>query len=373
MKIAIVCDWLTGMRGGERCLEVACELYPGADIFTLVYLPGTVSGTIETHKIYTSYIQRLPGKVEKFRRYLPIFPHAIQKFDLNGYGCILSFSHCVAKSVVVPKDIHHICYCHSPMRYAWHMRRAYLNTLPRPQRPLVDCVLNHIKVWDRKTSSRVTHFIANSRNVQNRIKEAYNRESIIIYPPVQCDRFSISGNDDGYYLVVSAMVPYKRIDIAVRAFSTLGRKLVVVGNGPQLPDLKRMASANIFFVDNADDDEVAKYMKNCTALVFPGEEDFGIVPLEVQACGKPVIAFGKGGALETVIGLDGTHDAKANPTGLFFYEQSPESLQEAILLFEKVKRRFDPQKCRTNALAFDRPIYKKTMQDYIRFVITGNA
>lgn len=369
MRIAFICDWLASMRGGERCLEAVCETYPDADIFTLVHYLGSVSETIEAHKVQTSYIQHLPGSAKNFRRYLPLFPSAIQKFDLSGYDCVLSFSHCVAKAVKPPIGIPHICYCYTPMRYAWHMRDAYLSTIPNPKRLLIECVLNQLKKWDRKSSSRVTHFIAISENVQHRIKDAYNRDSVVIYPPVECSRFAISSIDDGYYLILSALVPYKRIDIAVKAFADAGRKLVIVGNGPELPRLKSMASVNVSFVDNAGDDEVVEYLKKCRALVFPGEEDFGIVPLEAQACGKQVIAFGRGGALETIIGLDNTQTAKTDATGIFFYEQTPESLQKSILLFEKTKDQFDPAKCRANALGFDRHVYQKSMQNYIQSVI----
>ncbi|MCK4792682.1 MAG: glycosyltransferase [Desulfobacteraceae bacterium] len=372
-KIAFICDWLTGMRGGERCLEAVCKIYPDADIFTLVHFPGSVSETIESHKIYTSYIQRLPGDIKNFRRYLPLFPYAIQKFDLAGYDCVLSFSHCVAKGVKVPEGSPHICYCHTPMRYAWHMRSEYLNRFSPIKRGAAEVMLNCLREWDRKTSFRVTHFIANSKNIQNRIKQAYNRGSVVIYPPVECDRFTISNDDDGYYLVLSALVPYKRIDIAVEAFDATGQKLVIVGNGPELLYLKSMASANVFFVDNADDNEVVEYMKKCRALIFPGEEDFGIVPLEAQACGKAVIAFGKGGALETVIGLDQTPTTKTNTTGIFFYEQSPKALWEAVLLFEKAREQFDARKCRDNALRFDHSFYKQSMQNYIQSVIAETA
>jgi glycosyltransferase involved in cell wall biosynthesis len=369
-NIAFICDWLTAMRGGERCLEAMCEIYPDADIFTLVHFQGFVSKTIETHKIQTSYIQRLPGSIKKFRRFLPLFPYAIEKFNLAGYDCVLSFSHCVAKNVKVPKGIPHICYCNTPMRYAWNMRDEYLSSLGPIKRILAGFLLDYLRKYDRDTASRVTQFVANSKNVQNRIKQAYDKDSIVIYPPVDCARFAVSDSDDGYYLVLSALVPYKRIDIAVKAFAAIGRKLIIVGNGPELPRLKNMASANISFVDNADDNDVVEYLKKCRALIFPGEEDFGIVPLEAQACGKQIIAFGKGGALETIIGLDHTQAAKANATGIFFHEQTPESLQESILLFEKVKDRFDSRKCRDNALRFDRPIYQRSMQNYIQFVLS---
>jgi len=187
------------MRGGERCLEAVCELYPDADIFALVHFPGSVSETIESHTIHTSYIQRLPGNIKTFRRYLPMFPNAIQRFDLTGYDCVLSFSHCVAKGVRAPPNMPHICYCHTPMRYAWYMRSEYLSGFSHLKKRTAEVMLDYIRNWDRKTSSRVTHFIAASKNVQNRIKQAYNRNSVVIYPPVECNRFAISDDDDGYY------------------------------------------------------------------------------------------------------------------------------------------------------------------------------
>lgn len=369
MKTALICDWLTGMRGGERCLEVVCELYPDADIFALVHFPNAVSEVIESHKIYTSYIQKLPVDIKNFRRYLPLFPNAIKKFDLRGYDCILSFSHCVAKNVSAPDRIPHICYCHTPMRYAWHMRSEYLRKYRGCKKWTAEIILNYLKNWDKKTSGRVTHFIANSKNVQNRIREAYGRDSTVIYPPVDCDRFGLSEQNDGYYLIVSALTPYKRIDLAVRAFNNTKRKLLIVGNGPELVNLKALASANIIFIENASDKEVTEYMKKCAALIFPGEEDFGIVPLEAQACGKPVIAYGKGGALETVIGLKHSATVETNATGIFFYEQDPEALSKAVQLLEEKRDLLNARKCRDNALKFNRPIYKQSMQEYIRNVM----
>ena len=369
MKIAFVCDWLTGMRGGERCLEAACELYPDADIFTLVHFPGSVSQKIESHKIHTSYIQNLPRK-KKFRQYLSLFPHAIQQFDLSGYDCVLSFSHCVAKGVKVPKGITHVCYCHTPMRYAWYMRDEYLSKFNGIKKRIAEIMLDCLKNWDRRTTSKVTHFIANSKNTQNRIKQSYNRDSVVIYPPVDCYRFTLSDKDESYYLIVSALVPYKRIDIAIQAFSKCNQKLVMVGNGPELTHLKSIASSNIYFVDNADDNAVVEYMRKCRALIFPGEEDFGIVPLEAQACGKPVIAFGKGGILETVVGIDQTASINVCPTGLFYYEQTPQALKEAVLTFENRLDKFDPEKCRHNALKFDRSVFMRVLQAYIKN-ITG--
>lgn len=368
MKTALVCDWLTGMRGGERCLEAVCELYPDSDIYALVYFPGSVSSTIESHNIYTSYIQKLPCNSKTFRRYLPLFPNAIEQFNLSGYDIVLSFSHCVAKGVKVNKNVPHICYCHTPMRYAWHLRDQYVSTLPALKRFVANKVLDYLKKWDKKTSSRVTHFIANSKNVRNRISQAYQRDATVIYPPVNCSAFPLSANYENYYLVVSALVPYKRVDIAVKAFNDLKERLIIVGNGPELQRLKSLSGNNVEFVENADDKEVVRCMSGCKALIFPGEEDFGIVPLEAQACGKPVIAYAKGGALETVKGLDGQLQKK-NATGIFFQEQTAESLKKAIRKF-KDSNQFDPQLCRQNALRFDKGVYKKRIFNFIQSVVS---
>lgn len=373
MRLALVCDWLTGMRGGERCLEAVCELYPEADVFTLVHAPGCVSQIIESHRISSSYIQRLPGDKITFRRYLPLFLHAMEQFDLSKYDCVLSFSHCVAKGAKVPAGVPHLCYCFTPMRYAWYMRNEYLRTFGWLKRRAAAVMLDWLGNQDRRTSSRVTHFIGISRHVQNRIKLAYNRDSSVIYPPVDCRRFSICDADQGYYLMVSALVPYKRAELAVKAFGCLDRKLVIVGNGPELSHLKSIAPSNVWFEEDADDNSVVEYMRNCRALIFPGEEDFGIVPLEAQASGKPVIAFGKGGALETVIGFDETKNGQSDATGIFFYEQSAEALCEAVSLFEKSNDRFSAQNCRANALRFDRSLYKSAMKDYITEVTAGQT
>lgn len=359
MKIALICDWLTGMRGGERCFETACQLWPDADVFTLVHVPGSVSPIIESHTIYTSFIQRLCPDTEHFRRCLPLFPFAIERFDLRRYDVVVSFSHCVAKGVKVRPGAFHICYCHTPMRYAWDMRQSYLASLNIPQKWIAAMVLNYLKRWDRGTASRVDKFIANSNYIKQRIKAAYDRDATVIYPPVDCGRFIVLNRDDGYYLIVSALAPYKRIDLAIEAFNSLGKKLVIVGNGHDKASLEKIAGKNIEFISNLNDSEVADYMQRCTALIFPGEEDFGIVPLEAQACGKPIIAFGRGGATETVIGLENT-DGK-QPTGIFFENQEKECLMSAIRQFESNRNVFDPAVCRNNALRFDAPLFKNSL------------
>ena len=372
MKIAFVCDWLTGMRGGERCLEAMCEVYPQADIFTLVYYPENFNGEFSNHKITTSFIQRLPGNDKTFRRYLPFFPNAIESFDFTGYDLVLSFSSCVAKSVILPSGTPHICYCHSPVRYAWDMRADYVASMPKLKRLLTNFILDRLQKWDLKTSNRPTSYIANSKFIRERINNCYGLDSTVIYPPVDCSRFSVCEDNDDYYLVLSALTPYKRIDLAVEAFSTMKKKLVVIGKGSELEKLKAMADNNIEFIDNANDEEVSKYLTKSKALIFPGKEDFGIVPLEAQACGKPVIAFGEGGALETVNGLNKVSDnidcgnpASQSPTGIFFEEQTPQSLIATVEKFEDNQSLFLPQACAANAQRFNRDRYKREMREFI--------
>jgi len=369
MKTAFVCDWLVSMRGGERCLEAACKLYPQADIYTLVHIKRSVSEIIESHKIYTSIIQNLPGSPEKFRLYLPFFAYAIGQFDLSGYGLILSFSHCVAKGVKAGHNVPHICYCHTPMRYAWHMREVYLSRLGRLKRLPASLVLDYLKSWDFKTANSVTRYIANSQNVRNRIRAFYHRDAEVIYPPVDCSRFTVSTEDEGYYLIVSAFVPYKRIDLAIEAFNNSNRKLFIIGSGPEKRFLEQISSRNIHFLGGLSDAQVTEYMQKCTALVFPPDEDFGIVPVEAQACGKAVIAFGKGGALETVISMNKDAENADKATGVFFYDQTPGSLRSAVELFEKNKVRFKPKVCRNNALKFDAPLFSARLAEYIKQIV----
>jgi len=368
-KIAFVCDWLTGMRGGEKCLKAMCEVYPNADIFTLVSFPENFNGEFADHRIFTSFIQRLPGNDRSFRRYLPLFPRAVEAFDLGGYDRVVSFSHCVAKGVRVPAGVPHLCYCHTPMRYAWSMRQQYLQNTGRLKRAAASLVLNRLRRWDAATAGRVDQFIANSANVQQRILNCYRRDSKVIYPPVDVGRFSVSTADEGYYLVMSAFVPYKRLDLAVEAFTRSRRPLVVAGSGPECRHLQQAAGETVRFVISPDDRTVQKLYAGCRALIFPGEEDFGIVPLEAQASGKPVIAFGRGGALETVIDVA---DAAA-PTGLFFYEQSVDALQEALTRFEGLRRQIAAADCRRNAERFDTAVYRAQMRDVIETLTAPEA
>jgi len=371
MKVALVHDWLTGMRGGEKVLEVFCELFPDAHLYTLLHNKGSLSNTIESMDIRTSFIQKLPLVKKKYRHLLPIFPTAIERFDLREYDLVLSSSHCVAKGVITGADTLHICYCFTPMRYIWDLYSLYFGKTRAGviTRLATSLVLNYLRKWDMASSNRVNKFVAISKYIAERIKKNYGRDSDLIYPPVDCSYFKPGFANDGFYLMVSPLAPNKRVDIAVEAFNSNGLPLIVIGSGQEEKKLEKMAGGNIKLMGWQSDEVVREYYVNCKALIFPGVEDFGIVPLEAQACGKPVIAFGEGGALETIIPLDkeaGKRDEQLNnATGLFFYEQTAESLAQAVVRFEAVQGQFNEQEIRKNAESFDRAIFKNEFKKYI--------
>ncbi len=379
MRIAIVHDWLTGMRGGEKCLEVFCELYPEADIFTLLHVPDSVSGIIESHPIHTSPIQHMPGVETKYRYFLPLMPSAIRMFDLSEYDFILSSSHCVAKGARGGEDAFHLCYCYTPMRYAWSAYDEYFSggRVGRPLKWVLPRTMAYLRGWDRESSSGVNEFVAISHTVASRIREHYGREADVLYPPVDTDRFCPGSREGEYYLVVSAFAPYKKVDVAVEAFNRLGRPLKVVGHGQDFERVRRLGKSNVEFLGWQDDSTLAELYAGCRAFIFPGVEDFGITPLEAQASGRPVIALGEGGVLETVVAanrdkfapppgfpaLEAGSDYPGEPTGLFFREPTPESLVEAVLEFEKRESEFRPEAARRQAEKFSRPRFKNAARE----------
>jgi glycosyltransferase involved in cell wall biosynthesis len=347
-RVCLVHDWLTGMRGGEKCLERLCRRWPDAPIYTLLHARGSVSPLIENHQIVTSALQRLPARERYYRYLLPVLPLAA-RWQLPPCDLVISLSHCVAKAAVPPPGVPHVCYCFTPMRYAWHMRDAYFARLGRPLGWLAGKVLEALRTWDRATADRVTHFIAISRTIQARIRECYGRESVVIYPPVDTDFYCPApAPREDYYLVVSAFAPYKRIDLAVAACRQLNRKLVVIGAGQDERRLRALAGPDVTFLGWQADEAIRDHFRRCRALLFPGEEDFGIVPVEAQACGAPVIAFGRGGAAETVV----PPSAASDPTGVLFPEQTAEGLIEAMNWFESHRGDFDPSAARRKAEQF---------------------
>ncbi len=367
MKTAIIHDWLTGMRGGEKCLEVFCELFPDADLFTLVHDPGSASPAIERMRIKTSFIGRLPGAKAGFRRYLPLFPLAVEGFDLRGYELVLSSSHCAAKGVIPPPASVHVCYIYTPMRYAWDMYHEYFpgGKSGLASRLLVPFFMNRLRAWDVASSARVDRFAAISRHVARRVELYYRRDSEVIYPPVDLDAYRPGGEDGGFFLMVSALVPYKRVDLAVSAFNMLGLPLVVIGAGPEEERLRSMARGNVQFLGWQDHAVLARRYASCRAFVFPGEEDFGITPLEAQASGRPVIAYGAGGALETVAGLGDAPEGE-QPTGVFFREQTAECLAAAVERFIREEGAFrDREAVRRNTIRFSRPRFRDEIARFI--------
>jgi glycosyltransferase involved in cell wall biosynthesis len=366
-RVALVHDWLTGMRGGEKCLEVLCRLWPTAELYTLLHQQGSVSKSIERLPIHTSFLQHLPGVGSYYRHLLPLMPAAVSSLRLpSRYDALLSLSHCVAKSVRAPLGVPHICYCFTPMRYAWQMREDYLRAADRVQGAAFRAAFALLRAWDRATSERVDHFIAISRTVQDRIRECYGRASTVIYPPVNTEYYRpAKARREDYYFVVSALVPYKRIEVAIAACTLLKRHLLVIGAGPEERRLRSCASPWVNFAGWQPNDVIRHHLQRCRALIFPGVEDFGMVPVEANACGAPVIAFGRGGAAETVLPLGGS----PAPTGVWFDQQTPERLVEAVLHFEQNEDQIDPLDCRQQALRFHRERFESEIVEYVRQVI----
>ena len=382
MQVALVHDWLTGMRGGEKCLEVFCELFPEADLFTLVHVPGSVSPTIERHRIHTSLLQRLPGSARHYRWYLPLMPTAIETFDLSAYDMVLSSSHCVAKGVIAHPEALHVAYVHTPMRYAWDLWPQYFPATDVVSRYVVPLVLNYLRTWDTTSAQRVDCFLANSQFVARRIAKYYRRRATVVPPPVDTAFFTPGGERGDYYLMVTALVPYKGIDLAIQAFNALRRPLKIIGSGPLAAQLKGLAGPHIEFLGWCSNEELHQYYAACRAVIFPAQEDFGIVPLEANAAGRPVIALGLGGALETVIPVNDPRlsgmrrpdiDPQEAPTGVLFASRTPAALQQAVQFFEVHEALFCPAALRQHAQQFDRQLFKKRIQHLLTEMLAGHT
>ncbi len=359
MKIAIVHDWLVSQRGGENVLDAICELFPGADLFTLVHKPGSVTQNIENRKIHTSFLQKIPSAELRYRHMLPLMPFAIESFDLSQYELILSSSHCVAKGVKKNNSAFHLSYVHAPMRYMWDRFDEYFapGRYSSSVRAAAHFVRPYLQKWDQKSATRVDHFIVNSQFIAEKIKKYYCRNSDIVYPFCEPAKFMLPRKPSDQYLIVTALVPYKRVDLAIEAFNQMKKKLVIVGDGPDLARLQKIAGTTIEFVAPLKNEELAGYYSRCKALIFPGIEDFGIVPCEAMAAGAPVIAFGIGGALETV-----TADS-----GMFFKEQTVESLCVAVGDFES--RKFNEEQCRIQGRKFNRARFQKEFSEVLMRVV----
>lgn len=364
-KTAIVHEWLTVPAGSEKVLEEIYRLYP-SPIYTLVKDETPLKETVfRDAEIITSFIQRLPLARAKYRSYLPLYPLAIEDFDLSEYDVILSSSHAVAKGVMKRADQLHVCYCHTPMRYIWDVYHQYIksaNLTKGVKAFIAKLIMHYLRIWDVSSANRVDYFIANSKFVANRIKKTYGKEAGVIYPPVDVDRFEMSGKKEDYYLTASRMVPYKKIDLIVEAFSEMkDKRLLVIGEGPDYKKVKKLSQKNIELLGYQPFDRLKEYMGKAKAFVFAAYEDFGIMPVEAQAAGTPVIAYGRGGACETV----------TESTGLFFMEQTAGSIIEAVGEFEKKEGEFSPEKIRENALRFSKENFIKKYKDFIDNAIAG--
>ncbi len=362
-RVAIIHDWLTVYAGAERVLEQMLHILPQADLFSLVdFLPPEGRGFIHNKPVTTSFLQRLPFAKTQYRQYLPLMPMAVEQFDLGNYDLIVSSSHAVAKGVLTSPDQLHLCMCYSPIRYAWDLQHSYLadSGLTRGLKSTVArSILHYMRLWDSRTANGVDEFIAISRFIARRIYRVYRRPSTIIYPPVDTTQFDLHETKDDFYLTASRLVPYKRVDLIVEAFTKMpDKRLVVIGDGPDLEKIRAKAGPNVQMLGYQPYAALKDHMQRARAFIFAAEEDFGIVPLEAQACGTPVIAFGKGGSLETVRGLD-----DPEPTGVYFEEQTPESLRRALARFEDA--RFDPHALREHAESFSVPRFRAEFERFV--------
>jgi glycosyltransferase involved in cell wall biosynthesis len=350
VKVAIVHYWLINCRGGEKVLEAICELYPDADIYTHYYdASAFASSNISTHKVSQTFISKLPFARRFYQSYLPLMPLALEEIDLSGYDLVISSESGPAKGIVPPPGVPHICYCHSPMRYAWDMYHDYKSRAGLLKRLLIPFLMHYLRRWDQLSAGQVSHFVANSQFVSKRIKSYYRRDSEVIYPPVSFDEVDIADKVGDFYLLLGQLVAYKKADLAVEAFTISGRKLVVVGEGEQFDELRAIAGPNVDIRGRLPFPEIVNLLGTCRGLIFPGVEDFGIVPLEAMASGRPVIAYKKGGALETVI---------SGKTGVFFEHQTVESLNASVELLEIKMDTFDPHVMRAHAKLFSKERFK---------------
>jgi glycosyltransferase involved in cell wall biosynthesis len=344
------------MRGGEKTLEAIARLYPEAEIFTLFYDPLGISEELRRRRIRVSVLNRLPWASHIYPNLLPLYPLGCRSLDLRGYDLVISSDASIVKGVRVDPGTPHICYCHSPPRYLWNMQDVCLEHAGALRRLAARALAPWLRRWDQRAAQRVTQFVANSQNVRRRIRSYYGREATVIYPPVEPFGSPEGAAPGDHYLFVGQLVPYKRADLAVEAFSQLGRRLLVIGAGPELPRLRRRAGPNVEFLGWQPDEVVRRHLAGCRALVFPGEEDFGIVPVEAQMAGRPVIAYGAGGALETIV---------KGATGLFFDSPTAESLMEAIVRFEGWEGQFSPDDARRNALRFEAGVFRNAFREFV--------
>ncbi|MGY3795220.1 glycosyltransferase [uncultured Aquimarina sp.] len=375
MKVAIVHEWITVIAGSESCFKVFTEIYPDADIFVLVSDENSVKKLgINPDRVTNSFIQKLPKAKTKWKNYLPLFPYAVEQFDLSEYDLIISSSHAVAKGVITNANQTHICYIYSPIRYAWDLYHQYLkeaNLTKGIKAFFAKSVLHYIRRWDLGTANRVDAFIPISKYIEKRVWRTYRRQSYkVIYPPVNVDEFKLKKEKEDFYLTASRIVPYKKIDLIVEAFAKIPeKKLVVIGDGPEFKKVKEKAGDNVSILGYQEFEVLKDHMQRAKAFIFAAEEDFGIIPVEAQACGTPVLAFGKGGSLETIKGKFIDQELTSEDTGVYFKSQTVDSVVDALNFLEENYDVFDPINIRDFALKFDKTLFRKNIEETFNQII----
>ena len=364
-KIALIHEWFTISTGSEKVVEQILLLYPEADLFSLVdFLPDGQRQVLNNKKTSTSFIQHLPLARQHYRNYIGLMPLAVEQFDLSSYDMVISSCHAVVKGVITGPDQLHISYIHSPLRYVWDMQSEYLRDMNMDHGLkgwFARLVFHYIRLWDTQSINRVDVLFTNSKFINRRIQKVYRRPATVIYPPIDINQFSLATLKDDYYLVVSRLVQYKKVDVIVKAFARMpDKKLIIIGDGPDIQKIKSNLTPNITLLGYQPSETVVQKMQNAKALIMASKEDFGMTPVEAQACGTPVIAFGQGGALETIKGLD-----KNCPTGIFFLEQTPEAICQSITQFEESYKNFTPENCRVNALYFSKENFQKKFSEEV--------
>ncbi|MCS7245960.1 MAG: glycosyltransferase [candidate division WOR-3 bacterium] len=359
MKIALLHDWIIDIAGSEVVFKALCEIFKDADIWTIVYDKRSIEKLgINDRKVFHSLAQYLPFSKKLYRYYFFLYPIIVEQINLSKYDIIISSSHSYIKGVLKQSHQIHICYCHTPIRYSWDLYFQYMESINLFFRILSAYFLHKIRIWDYISAQRIDYFIANSNFVANRIKKIYNKPAHVIYPPVEIEKFEVETKKEDFYITIGRMVPYKKIDVIVKAFSKLkDRKLIVIGSGPEMKKIKKLSNKNVEILGYQTQENLKNYLKKAKAFIFMAEEDFGILPVESQACGTPVIAYRKGGVIETII---------ENKTGIFFNSQDEESLIDGILRFEKIENNFDPYEIRKNAERFSKERFIKEFMEFFR-------
>jgi glycosyltransferase involved in cell wall biosynthesis len=374
-RVALVHHWFVSFAGGERVVDTIASMFPGADVFTLFLDERKLPPALRGRKITSSFLDRMPGARKVHRHCLPLYPLAVEMLDLSGYDLVITSDSGPMKGVVTDMEATHICYCHSPMRYLWDAHSTYLREMKPLIRPCFGLASHYVRNWDYGAAQRVDHFIANSNYVAGRIRKYYRRQSTVIHPPITTSHSFLADKTEDYYLAVGRLVPYKRTDLLIDACKLLGRKLLIVGDGPEMKRLRQRADRNVEFLGAVGESQLSNSYAHCRALLFAADEDFGMVPLEAQSYGRPVIAFGKGGSLETIVGRFAPIIAESarGLTGIFFRDQSAASLADAILNFEACEQQFEPEQIQQHAYKFDASVFAMRLRSFIDSVLTRDA